>query len=604
VALSGRLARRLLVAFLFVALVPLALLATFGPRLVRGRFETLSRDRVADVLDGVSRDLELRREGIRLQVEALAADPALVRRLALADATGTPELALIDDVVERRGALGLDWLEVTDAEGVVLARGHDRGTFGLELSEDPIIAAALSGQPLAAVSELAPPDSGLALLAANPVVFEGRVLGVVRGGVLLDTEFLTRLKALSGAELEVVGAGGAISASTLAPDLGARVAARVAGLAPDSTVAFELERVPYRLGALPLVGLEGRELGRLAVGVSQADLVRTLESLLRLLGAAALIGLLVAVGVALVFATRISRPVRALAHAAQRVAKGDLAVRLPAGPNDEVGELMSAFNAMTVDLSGSRERLVRGERQAAWSQVARRLAHEIKNPLTPIQLSIEDAERARARGEADFDEVLARASRTIKAEVRTLRDLVREFSEFAQSREPRPEPLDLREVIDHALDLYVPSSVTVERDYAKDAARIEADRDLLARAFGNLVKNACEAMEGRGTLKVETRSFDGTIEVAIADTGPGVSPDDRERIFTPYFTTKAEGTGLGLALVRRIVEDHGGTLELDAGTAGARFVVRLPARASRGGTGEAASREAGGTNGPRAEETS
>jgi nitrogen fixation/metabolism regulation signal transduction histidine kinase len=575
---DGRLARRLLLAFLFVALVPLGLLAVFGPRLVRSHFETLSQERVADLRAGVSRDLDLRREGIRLQVESLAADPQLVRRLALADATGAPELGLIDDVVERRAALGLDWLEVTDKEGVVLARGHDRGTFGVDLSHDPIIAAALSGQPLSAIGEFAAPDSGLALLAASPVVFEGRVLGVVRGGVLLDAGVLARLEALSGVELAVVGADGRVVASTLGADDARRVATALRPVAGDSTIALELYGVPYRLGAIPLPGLAGKELGRLAVGVSQADLVRTLESLLRLLGAAALVGLLVAIGVALVFASRISRPVRALAHAAQRVARGDLAVRLPAGPSDEVGDLMASFNAMAVDLEGSRDRLVRGERQAAWAQIARRLAHEIKNPLTPIQLSIEDAERARARGDADSDEALARAARTIKAEVRTLRELVREFSEFAQSPEPRPEPVDLPEVLDHAIDLYVPSGVTVERDYARDAEQVHADRDLIARAFGNLVKNACEAMEGDGTLRIETRAWDDGVTIAVQDSGPGVPDGDREKIFTPYFTTKADGTGLGLALVRRVAEDHGGALTLEPSERGARFVVRLPAR--------------------------
>jgi signal transduction histidine kinase len=616
-AVNGRLARRLLLAFLFVALVPLGLLASFGPRIVRGHFETLARERVADVRSGVSRDLDLRREGIRLQIESLAADPSLVRHLALADATGAPGLPLIDEMVERRAGLGLDWLEVTDADGVVLARGHDRGTFGLDLARDPVIAAALAGQPLAAIGQLgttdtlairepvtaeaadsaavatadtaviapapapvptlAPPDSGLALLAASPVVFEGRVVGVVRGGERLDAPFLARLEALSGAKVAVVGASGEVLATTMDPPAAKLVAARIAHIGDDSTATLDLSGAPYRFGAFSLVGLEGKDLGRLAVGVSQVDLVRTLESLLRLLGAAALIGLLVAVGVALVFASRISRPVRALAHAAQRVSHGDLAVRLPAGPSDEVGDLMNAFNAMTVDLAGARERLVRGERQAAWSQVARRLAHEIKNPLTPIQLSIEDAERARARGDADFDEVLARASRTIKAEVRTLRDLVREFGDFAQSPRPKPETLDVRELLDHAIDLYVPTGVSVERDYAKDAAEMRADRDLLVRAFGNLVKNACEAMSGEGTLRVETRAREGGwIAIAIADSGPGVPAADRERIFTPYYTTKPDGTGLGLALVLRVVEDHGGALSLDPSEAGARFVMVLP----------------------------
>jgi len=278
---------------------------------------------------------------------------------------------------------------------------------------------------------------------------------------------------------------------------------------------------------------------------------------------------------ALVFAVSVARPVRAIALAAQRVAHGDLEVRLPAGPNDEVGDLMANFNAMTVDLAGSRERLVRGERQAAWAQVAQRLAHDIRNPLTPIQLAIEEVERARAENDPALGEVIARAGRTIKAEVRTLRELVREFGDFARSPAPRPEVVDLHQLLDHAIDLYVPSSVEVVRDYAFEGSLV-ADPDLLARAFGNLVKNACEAMGGHGRLRVHSIATPKGVAVMFDDSGPGVAADDRDRIFTPYFTTKTDGTGLGLAIVRRIAEDHGGTLELDSSRGGARFVVSLP----------------------------
>jgi nitrogen fixation/metabolism regulation signal transduction histidine kinase len=239
---------------------------------------------------------------------------------------------------------------------------------------------------------------------------------------------------------------------------------------------------------------------------------------------------------------------------------------------------MSSFNAMAVDLTGSRERLVRGERQAAWAQVARRLAHDIRNPLTPIQLAIEEVERARAENDPHLGEVIARAGKTIKAEVRTLRELVREFGDFARSPAPRPEPVDLPELLDHAIDLYVPSSVAVERDYTYDGPELRADPDLLARAFGNLVKNACEAMGGHGTLSVKTIPVSSGVSIAFEDTGPGIAAADREKIFTPYFTTKTDGTGLGLAIVRRIAEDHGGTLELDSSRGGARFVLSLPLR--------------------------
>src|SRR5258707_1235296 len=196
---SGRLARRLVLAFLFVGLVPLGLLAAFGPRIVRRHFAELSRDRIAATLTGVRHELELRRQTVRDQVQTLAADPELVRQLALVAPDGTPGLSLIDHVVERRTAIGLDWLEVTDSKGAVLARGHARGDFGESLAADPLVAAATSGIALVGVEPLVAPDSGLALLAAAPVVFENRVLGVVRGGDRIDRAFAGRLATISGA---------------------------------------------------------------------------------------------------------------------------------------------------------------------------------------------------------------------------------------------------------------------------------------------------------------------------------------------------------------------------------------------------------------------
>jgi nitrogen fixation/metabolism regulation signal transduction histidine kinase len=577
--LRARLTRRLVLAFVFVALVPLGLLAGFGPRVVRRHFEALSRDRIRGVHQAILRDLELRRETARLRIQTLATSPEIVRLLLLARETGEPQIELIDDIVERRIASGLDWLEVANDSGFVLARGHDRGAFGFSVADDPLVAAARTGQSLASVVLLAPPDTGLALLAAAPVVFEETVIGVIRGGERLDRAFVTHVHTLAGAQVAVLAQDGQLLASSLPDAASAALAHVTAPTSPDSALRVVADGVPYRVAGLPLAGPASLPVGRLAVAVSEADLERTLESLLRLLGAAALIGLFVALGVALVMAERLSRPVRALALAAQRVAHGDLSVRLPPGPNDEVGDLMAAFNAMAVDLGASRERLVRGERQSAWAQVARRLAHEIKNPLTPILLAIEEVERARARGDADLDETIARAARTTRTEVRTIRQLVDEFGDFARSPVPRPEPVDVHELLDQAADLYAPSTIAVERDYDPAGGAIVADPALLARAFGNLVKNACEAMEGRGMLTLSTRRGGEGITVTCQDSGPGVAANDRDRIFAPYYTTKAEGTGLGLAIVRRIVEDHGGTLELAGnGAAGASFVVHLPAR--------------------------
>src|SRR5438093_1177825 len=160
----GRLARKLVLAFLFVALVPLGLLAVFGPRIVRSHFQNLARARIRSVLEAVKTDVRTSGEATRHEIQDLAGDPGLVRLLAVGEAQGgVPQLVLIDFLVERCRALDLGWLELTDDKGTVLARGHDRGSFGMSLASDPLVAAALSGQTLSAITELTPPDSGLAL---------------------------------------------------------------------------------------------------------------------------------------------------------------------------------------------------------------------------------------------------------------------------------------------------------------------------------------------------------------------------------------------------------------------------------------------------------
>jgi nitrogen fixation/metabolism regulation signal transduction histidine kinase len=280
--------------------------------------------------------------------------------------------------------------------------------------------------------------------------------------------------------------------------------------------------------------------------------------------------------VARITARRISRPVTDLAHAADRVAAGDLAHRADVHADGEIGGLVVAFNRMTAQLERSREELIRMEHIAAWRDVARRIAHEIRNPLTPVRLAVH-----RLRARLPEDAQAAESLRSIGEEVENLARISEAFSEFAKMPEPRFAPADLARVAKSVVDLFRDSAEGVRIEYDGPAELpLVADRDHLRRAVTNLVKNAAEAMAGAGcTGAVRVRvTRDGTRAVLeVCDDGPGIPQAIRDRLFRPGVSARPGGSGLGLAMVQRIATDHRGTLRWsDRDGPGTRFILELP----------------------------
>ena len=226
--------------------------------------------------------------------------------------------------------------------------------------------------------------------------------------------------------------------------------------------------------------------------------------------------------------------------------------------------------------------LMRAQKVAAWGEVARKLAHEIKNPLTPIQLSAQRVRKAWLKSDPDFERVLTECTRAIVDEVEALKNLVDEFAQFARLPAANLQPTALDDVVEQALSLYdgLFPGLTVERRLAADLPPLRLDPDQMKRVLINLVDNAVEATDGRGTILVATE-YDragGHARLVVADDGRGIAPADRDRLFVPHFSTKKRGSGLGLAIVSRIVQEHLGTIRVeDNPPRGARFVVELPA---------------------------
>jgi signal transduction histidine kinase len=321
--------------------------------------------------------------------------------------------------------------------------------------------------------------------------------------------------------------------------------------------SFSVVSVPLALGgsepgilSLPLASR------RREVDAVLADLDRTARL-------ASVAFLLLAAAIAYSMSRRISGPLFALTAATRRVARGDLAARVEPTTRDELRELVEAFNQMAGELARQRDDLERSNRLAAWAEMARQVAHEVKNPLTPIQLASEHLRRVWADRREDFAATLETCTATILRQVATLRGMVTEFSAFA--RPPELAPLDLQDVVAEAVAPYAPSlppgvTLTVEPGTGPTVA---GDRRLLVRALVNLLENALAALADGGSIRVRARLADGRAALEVEDDGPGVPAEVAARAFEPYFSTRSGGTGLGLALVLRIAEAHGGGAELE-----------------------------------------
>ncbi|TAJ12542.1 MAG: HAMP domain-containing protein, partial [Planctomycetota bacterium] len=299
------------------------------------------------------------------------------------------------------------------------------------------------------------------------------------------------------------------------------------------------------------------------VGIDDSDIYAQSNRLRSLLVNSTLIVLLLVVLWTLVIARRTVRPILELKEHTARVARGDLDARAPVRTRDEVGELAEAFNRMTGELKTSREKLIRAEKDAAWREMARQVAHDIKNPLTPIRLSLDLLDRARVERPAEYPAVLDRTLAMMRRQVEHLREIATDFYEFTGGRKPRLETLDARALLAGVLELHhaVAIEQRVEVELAGDAALV-GDRHKLERVLSNLVSNALFAMRDGGRLAVAIRDDGARAWIELRDTGSGLTAEARAHLFEPYFTTKSEGTGLGLAIAKRTLEELGGGIEL------------------------------------------
>jgi nitrogen fixation/metabolism regulation signal transduction histidine kinase len=338
-----------------------------------------------------------------------------------------------------------------------------------------------------------------------------------------------------------------------------------APVAPSPTLMSATVEVPG-LSGVPLTASRSR-----------TPLLEAIEAVDTAILAVGSVALLAALIFAYVLARGLARPIVELSRQAQNVVDGTPKPVVARGGR-ELSEFAEAFNRTLADLVALRKRLAVSERIAARRDIARRVAHEIKNPLAPIRAAVETLRRLRARDDPAFDEYFDEASRTVLDEVNRIAGIVSEFTRFARLPAPEPAAMNLIETVRSVVNLHAASGISIDFR-AEELPDLVADRDQVVQVVTNLLSNAADAVRDKpgGRIAVAILHQGDRAVIEVSDNGPGVDPSIRERLFEPYATTKPEGTGLGLAIVQRIAVEHGGGISYrDAAGGGALFSIELP----------------------------
>ena len=477
--------------------------------------------------------------------------------------------------------VNLDFLELLNQEGRVLSVGQWSTSYGRPDSAAWEIVTQRGSFPSVHL-RLVKDESVVAVESFIRLDAAPRTYYLV-GGYALTPERVRDMGRRTGGSLYVEMANGSriVPTGVVAQDLGRLVDARLQEMEgtrfltgrPATGEAAGISRYTIRRP-------DGTAFGDFVLRISQARLtalVGELSGTFLALGAGVVV---FAWGIGFWFARRITRPIEELAVAARRVGSGRAPGPMPAVTADEVGDLVRSFSQMTTDLSESRQQLVRAERIAAWREIARRMAHEIKNSLSPIQICVETIRRSHETGREDFDEIMAEAVQTVTDEVNSLKNLVNDFSRFARMPELLLKPEAPGPIVERAAALHEKNNrgISIVRSIDRSLPFVAIDSDALSRAVGNIVLNAVEASPEGSSVRLSAGSRGDLVEIQVDDCGSGVAVSERERIFEPYYTTKEGGSGLGLAIAYKIISEHGGRIEIeDSPIGGSRFRIILPA---------------------------
>jgi signal transduction histidine kinase len=582
--------------FLLTVLVTVSIVGYATTYYSRAAFEDIDRERTEALVAQFQKEYAQRGEEIARQLDNIVNSEITLRTAIELAKPNADQSIFFRDALGIAQDHGLDFVELVDYQGTLISSAQYPARVGYKEDWVTQVADWHEVQPFLRKEEL-PDGFDLSLTVVRALPVEKKNLYVI-GGKRMDRRFLASLVLPSGMRAllyrnldqnfsasQLIDASDTLqSPERLEPLINQiRKASQPAVKTMDWTGnAADAET----FHSIPLTGRNGEVLGALLVGSSRKELVlltRKIVWIAALAGAGALlIGLILTWWIS----RRITRPIEELADGARDVASGRWDRHIDIHGGDEVGQLAGAFNEMTHTLASQKERLVQAERVAAWRELARRLAHELRNPLFPLQITVENLQRAKQLSQDQFQEVFAESTATLKAELTNLNAIVGRFSDFSKMPAPQFTRLRVNEALRDAMRLFEPQfnavgkpPVATELFLAEGLSDVDADPDLLHKAFQNLILNALDAMPAGGTLKLRTSENDGKVRIEVSDTGKGLTPEECSRLFTPYYTTKQLGTGLGLAIVQSIVSDHHGTISVSSEEGrGTTFRIDLPQR--------------------------
>ncbi len=543
--------------------------------LVTKSFERRDTLRTATLVSQFRREFNRRSGDVARRLDAVANSDEISRlAVDLASPQSDPG-KYYDQAQTLAREQSLDFLELVGPDGSIISSAEWPARFGYK--ESWLVQSGDSKSIFLKREELA--DGAALGLITVRAVKAGNDQLYIAGGQRLDKEFLDTLPEVEGLRVQLYRN----FEPMLAPEtLGSKLAAALIHEVQQQPRELIRSSPEATITAIPLSGRDNQLLAILLVESSRSELA-SLKKYIQ--GTALLVGSgAVLLGLALSFwtASRVTRPLRDLTSSVRQVAGGRWDTRATVGSSDEVGQLARDFNRMTEQLVEHRDRIIQAERVAAWRELARRLAHELKNPLFPLQITIENLQRARQTSQ--FEEVFRESTSTLLAELDHLKTIIGRFSDFAKMPAPQLEPVDLNRAVREAIQLFdaqihapgrAPVEVTLNLD--GNLATVPADPEQIQRALRNLILNALDAMSpDGGRLTVRTQSLDGKVALEVSDSGAGLTPEECERLFTPYYTTKQHGTGLGLAIVQSVVSDHKGTITVHSEPGkGATFRIEL-----------------------------
>lgn len=599
--------RKLLAVFALTVFLSVAGVAWLVQEVTRNAFEKTENQRTAALVAEFQSEFNRQGEDVARRVEGIAASDPVIRMATALNGTSTDSAEYFDLARSLAESHQLDFLEVLDWRGTIISSAQWPAKFGYPDTAFDTLSGSIEQPAFLKLEELQ--DSTALGLFAIRSIHAGEHSVYVIGGRRLDKTFLSALNL--GPDMRVLlyqNRGEQFSPDlllnprkTLEAD-GADPADRFAPLVDavrqhnqeiTGTVSWSSDQADEEVFyAIPLqgVGKDRPLLGVLLIGHSRrtyVELKRRIRDSALLVGGA---GIVLAILLSSWAAARVTRRVEQLARAAQDVTSGNWNTSVETSGHDEVAQLAESFNRMTGELLAQKERLVQAERVAAWRELARRLAHELKNPLFPLQLTVENLIRARTQSPEQFDEVFRESSRTLLGEIANLKAIIARFSEFSKMPQPQLQRVQINDVLRGVAQLFQaqlqsPShpAITCRLELEENVPAIDADSELLHRAISNLVLNAMDAMPQGGTLTLRSRSEAERVLIEVSDTGSGLTREECERIFTPYYTSKQHGTGLGLAIVQSVISDHGGTITVwsEPGK-GSTFTIELPREHAQG----------------------